>query len=76
MGDHAPSNKGAKTATHKHSFKSRDGQKEARKRETADCAMEKGEKNEHLQLLTLPQSFNLIKTIKNKNVKKESNPRK
>ncbi len=48
MGDHAPSKNGANTATHKHSFKSRDGQKEARKRETADCAMEKGEKNEHL----------------------------
>ena len=29
-----------------------DGKREARKRETADIQMEKGEKDEHLKLLT------------------------
>ena len=44
-----------------------DGQREARKRETADVQMEKGEKDEHLKLSTLPcTNFILSKIIKNK----------
>jgi hypothetical protein len=38
-----------------------DGRREARKRETADAQMEKGEKNEHLKLLTMPCTILLWK---------------
>ena len=41
-----------------------DGQREIRKRETADAQMEK--KDEHLKLLTMPCTISFYKIIKNK----------
>ena len=34
-----------------------DGQREARKRETVDVQMDKGEIDEHLKLLTIPRTI-------------------
>jgi len=41
-----------------------DGQREAGKRETADEQMEKGEKDEHLKLITMPRTILFYKNYK------------
>ena len=46
-----------------------DGKREARKRETADIQMEKGEKDEHLKLLTKHPTILLYKIITKINCK-------
>ena len=43
-----------------------DGQKEARKTESADVQMEKGEKDKHLKLLTMPRTILCYKHSKTK----------
>ena len=53
-----------------------DGQREARKRETADVQMEKEEKNEHLKLLIMPRTvvpfyFTKLKKKNYKNIFKK-----
>jgi len=40
--------------------------RKVRKRETVDVQMEKGEKDEHLKLLTLPRTIYFTKIIENK----------
>ena len=41
-----------------------DGQREARKRETADALIEKGENDEHLKLMTMPRTILFNKNYK------------